>query len=61
MRKRRKHWAKSVGPYKCRVRVFETPSGLIYYEARTAHGTKRKSLKHRDIASIAADFLVRTR
>src|SRR6266699_1181242 len=47
-RKRRKHWAKSFGPYLTRVRVFEAASGLIYYEARTAHGTKRKSLKHRD-------------
>src|SRR3989442_12626674 len=48
MRKRRKRWAKSFGPYLTRVRVFATPGGVIYYEARTAHGTKRKSLKHRD-------------
>ncbi len=46
--RRRKFWGKSFGPYLTRVRIFETPSGTIYYEARTAHGTKRKSLKHRD-------------
>jgi len=49
-RKRRKHWAKSFGPYKCRVRVFATPGGVLYYEARTEHGITRKSLKHRDRA-----------
>jgi hypothetical protein len=48
MKRRKKHWSRSLGEYGCRVRVFETASGVLYGEVRTRHGTKRRTLGHRD-------------
>lgn len=49
--KRRKFWAKSVGPYGCRVRVYERASGLLWLEIRQRGATPQfESLGHRDRA-----------
>ena len=45
---KRKRWAKSFGPYGCRVRVYQTTAGVFYMESRTKRGSRRRSLGHRD-------------
>lgn len=48
MSRRGKRWSRSFGPYGCRVRVWESRSGLLYAETRAGGRSRRESLKHRD-------------
>lgn len=41
-------WSCTIGPYRCRVRVFEAAGGLLYADVRAAGRRRRESLKHRD-------------
>ncbi len=49
--KRRKFWSHSVGPYGCRVRVYERAGGLLWLETRQrGREPEYQSLGHRDRA-----------
>ncbi len=46
-KKKRRPWSESVGEYRERVRVFESGSGIIYYDI-SSRGIFGRSLRHRD-------------
>ena len=45
--KKRKPWSESIGEYGARVRVYESDSGIIYYDI-SCRGIMGRSLRHRD-------------
>jgi integrase len=45
--KKKKPWSQSVGDYGDRIRVYETDSGIIYYDI-SSRGIMGRSLRHRD-------------
>src|SRR5439155_18153793 len=44
---KKKRWSQSVGDYGDRIRVYETDSGIIYYDI-SSRGIMGRSLRHRD-------------